>query len=81
MVAGAISGALCTPMDVIKTRIQDTPTGKQPPEFLKCGRDILRDEGLKSLFKGTGPRMVVIGCLFSVTQAFYELGLGKKIVG
>lgn len=80
MVAGAIAGALSTPTDVIKTRLQDLPEG-QTMSWVNCVKMTYKEEGgLKPFFKGTGPRMVCIGSLFAVAQAFYELGIGKKML-
>ena len=80
MIAGAVAGALSTPTDVIKTRLQDLPPG-ETMSWLKCVKLTYQNEGgLKPFFKGTGPRMVCIGSLFAVAQGFYELGLGKKVL-
>jgi solute carrier family 25 glutamate transporter 18/22 len=80
MIAGAVAGALSTPTDVIKTRLQDLPPG-ETMSWLKCVKLTYQNEGgLKPFFKGTGPRMVCIGSLFAVAQGFYELGIGKKVL-
>ena len=80
MISGAIAGALSTPTDVVKTRLQDLPAG-QTMSWMACVKQTYQTEGgIKPFFKGTGPRMICIGSLFAVAQAFYELGIGKKVV-
>lgn len=80
MAAGMVGGAVSTPFDVVKTRLQDLPAG-QKMSWIKCVSETYKNEGAVSFFKGTGPRMVCIGALFAVAQGFYELGIGQKMVG
>ncbi|KAK6938238.1 Mitochondrial substrate/solute carrier [Dillenia turbinata] len=59
--AGAITGAVTTPLDVIKTRLMVQGTSNQYKGVIDCVRTIVRDEGTSSLFKGLGPRVMWIG--------------------
>ncbi|MEI8365159.1 MAG: MC/SLC25 family protein [Parachlamydiaceae bacterium] len=53
--AGALSGALTVPIDVIKTRMQRDLEGKYPT-IRKTVHTLIREEGLASLMKGIGIR-------------------------
>ncbi|KAI5654600.1 hypothetical protein M9H77_31787 [Catharanthus roseus] len=59
--AGAITGAITTPLDVIKTRLMIQGSAKQYEGILHCVRSIAREEGTCALFKGLGPRVLWIG--------------------
>ncbi|XP_071921078.1 S-adenosylmethionine carrier 1, chloroplastic/mitochondrial-like isoform X2 [Coffea arabica] len=59
--AGAITGAITTPLDVIKTRLMVQGSAKQYEGILHCVGTIVREEGTSSLFKGIGPRVLWIG--------------------
>lgn len=68
--AGALAAGLDTPADTIKTRLQNgqgryTGVGH-------CFRTILKEEGWGALFRGTLPRVLIIGPLFSITFAMFE---------
>ncbi|KAG9150065.1 hypothetical protein Leryth_021555 [Lithospermum erythrorhizon] len=59
--AGAITGAITTPLDVIKTRLMIQGSAKQYNNIAHCIRTIVREEGTSTLFKGMGPRILWIG--------------------
>ncbi|XP_052190311.1 S-adenosylmethionine carrier 1, chloroplastic/mitochondrial-like [Diospyros lotus] len=59
--AGAITGAITTPLDVIKTRLMVQGSGKQYKGIFDCVGTIVGEEGTPALFKGIGPRVVWIG--------------------
>ncbi|KAL3513965.1 hypothetical protein ACH5RR_026682 [Cinchona calisaya] len=59
--AGAITGAITTPLDVIKTRLMVQGSAKQYEGILHCVDTIVREEGTSALFKGLGPRVLWIG--------------------
>jgi solute carrier family 25 (mitochondrial carnitine/acylcarnitine transporter), member 20/29 len=65
LVAGSISGCagvlVCHPFDVIRTRIQ---ISKQNKGALACLRDVIKESGVKGLYKG------ILGPLFA--QAIYK---------
>uniref|UniRef100_A0A803QU40 S-adenosylmethionine transporter n=1 Tax=Cannabis sativa TaxID=3483 RepID=A0A803QU40_CANSA len=59
--AGAITGAITTPLDVIKTRLMVQGSAKQYKGICDCVRSIMREEGSHIFFKGTAPRVLWIG--------------------
>ena len=78
-VAGTLAGApaafLCTPADVIKTRMQTfrkENTNKQP-KMLGTARDILKNEGWTAFFKGGGWRVFRSSPQFGITLLSFEL--------
>ncbi|KAF8105339.1 hypothetical protein N665_0158s0023 [Sinapis alba] len=60
-VAGAVTGVLTTPLDVIKTRLMVQGAGNQYKGVSDCVKTILREEGSSALWKGMGPRVLWIG--------------------
>ncbi|PON52682.1 Mitochondrial substrate/solute carrier [Parasponia andersonii] len=59
--AGAITGAITTPLDVIKTRLMVQGSAKQYKGICDCVRTIMRQEGNRVFFKGAAPRVLWIG--------------------
>ncbi|EOY16844.1 hypothetical protein QUC31_001227 [Theobroma cacao] len=59
--AGAITGAVTTPLDVIKTRLMVQGSAKQYKGIFDCVRTIVKEEGTHALLKGIGPRVLWIG--------------------
>ncbi|XP_057974503.1 S-adenosylmethionine carrier 1, chloroplastic/mitochondrial-like isoform X1 [Malania oleifera] len=59
--AGAITGAMTTPLDVIKTRMMVQGSANQYRGIFDCVRTIIREEGTPALLKGIGPRVLWIG--------------------
>ncbi|OVA10614.1 Mitochondrial carrier protein [Macleaya cordata] len=59
--AGAITGAITTPLDVIKTRLMVQGSANQYKGILDCVQTIVREEGPPALLKGIGPRVLWIG--------------------
>jgi len=59
--AGSFSGVCSTvlfqPLDLIKTRIQTRPTGKQPLTVASVARSVMRSEGVLGLWRGLGPSL------------------------
>lgn len=49
--AGAITGAITTPLDVIKTRLMIQGPEKQYEGIFHCVHSILSEEGTSALFK------------------------------
>jgi solute carrier family 25 S-adenosylmethionine transporter 26 len=69
-VAGGFTGAVTTPLDVVKTRLMTSPdlyTG-----VVQCVRRTVAEEGTVALLKGIEPRVMWIalggGCFFSVLE-------------
>ncbi|KAM7266328.1 hypothetical protein ACFE04_004225 [Oxalis oulophora] len=59
--AGAITGAVTTPLDVIKTRLMVQGSTSQYKGIFDCARTIVREEGSHALLKGLGARVLWIG--------------------
>ncbi|XP_060910425.1 electrogenic aspartate/glutamate antiporter SLC25A12, mitochondrial-like [Labrus mixtus] len=79
LTAGAIAGvpaaSLVTPADVIKTRLQVAARAGQTSYngVIDCFRKILKEEGFKAFWKGTGARVFRSSPQFGVTLVTYEL--------
>ena len=73
--AGTFSAASVTPADVIKTRLQAKPAPGQVPYtgIADCYSRIVAQEGHSALFRGAGPRVIVIAPLFAIALAVYEV--------
>ncbi|KAL4575266.1 hypothetical protein LXL04_022108 [Taraxacum kok-saghyz] len=76
--AGAITGAITTPLDVIKTRLMIQGSGNQYKGIVDCVQTIVREEGPPALLKGIGPRVLWIGIGGSIF--FGVLERTKKIL-
>ncbi|XP_076905927.1 S-adenosylmethionine carrier 1, chloroplastic/mitochondrial-like isoform X3 [Bidens hawaiensis] len=59
--AGAITGAVTTPLDVIKTRLMVQGSANQYRSISHCVGTILKEEGPSAFLKGIGPRVMWIG--------------------
>ncbi|XP_027179077.1 S-adenosylmethionine carrier 1, chloroplastic/mitochondrial [Coffea eugenioides] len=59
--AGALTGAITTPLDVIKTRLMVQGSTNQYRGVFDCVQAIVREEGPPALLKGIGPRVLWIG--------------------
>lgn len=59
--AGALTGAITTPLDVIKTRLMIQGSANQYKGIVDCVQTIVREEGPPALLKGIGPRVLWIG--------------------
>lgn len=59
--AGALTGAITTPLDVIKTRLMVQGSASQYKGIFDCVQTIVREEGPPALLKGIGPRVMWIG--------------------
>ncbi|XP_050211624.1 S-adenosylmethionine carrier 1, chloroplastic/mitochondrial-like [Mercurialis annua] len=59
--AGAITAALTTPLDVVKTRLMLQGSSKQYNGVFDCFRTIVKEEGAHALLKGIVPRVLWIG--------------------
>jgi len=78
--AGLITVYLTMPFDVVKTRLQQSPSAshvaKSKQNIVSCAVDVVKKEGVKSLWKGTTPRLTRL--IFSGGIAFtvYETVVG-----
>lgn len=59
--AGAITGAITTPLDVLKTRLMTQGSASQYNGVIGCAQTIIIEEGPAALLKGLGPRVLWIG--------------------
>ena len=64
---------IVTPIDVIKTRVQATKGSVMESSFSKMFITLLKNEGVKSLFKGATMRMCVQAPMFSIMTTAFEL--------
>ncbi|XP_023534780.1 S-adenosylmethionine carrier 1, chloroplastic/mitochondrial [Cucurbita pepo subsp. pepo] len=75
--AGALTGAVTTPLDVIKTRLMVQGSANQYKGIIDCVQTIVREEGPPALLKGIGPRVLWIGIggsiFFSVLESTKRL--------
>jgi len=72
-ISGALSSGLCTPADVIKTRLQVKGGTKKYGGIVGCYRTIVEQEGYAALYKGVGPRMAVVAPLFGISLLAFEV--------
>ncbi|KAI3427515.1 uncharacterized protein J3R85_009572, partial [Psidium guajava] len=59
--AGALTGAITTPLDVIKTRLMTQGPSNQYRGIFDCVQTVVREEGPSALLKGIEPRVLWIG--------------------
>jgi solute carrier family 25 (mitochondrial S-adenosylmethionine transporter), member 26 len=65
--AGAITGVLTTPLDVLKTRLMTQGATGRYRGIVDCTTKIVQEEGVATLFRGWEPRVLWIGlggCVF-----------------
>lgn len=78
LLAGTLAGApaayLSTPMDMVKTRLQDlTVSGaEQAMNPIDCAKEIVREEGWQTLFTGGVARVARSAPQFGVTLLVYD---------
>lgn len=76
--AGTLAAVLTVPADVVKTRRQTTAgmgagVGKRQGSPGDIVRLILRDEGMRGMFRGVGPRVVKVAPSCAIMMGSYEL--------
>ncbi|KAL4451237.1 hypothetical protein ABPG77_009309 [Micractinium sp. CCAP 211/92] len=59
--AGAVTGLVTTPLDVLKTRLMLDGAKGQYKGVLDCATKIIREEGTAAMFRGWEPRVMWIG--------------------
>ena len=70
--AGSFAGFTVTPFDVLKTRLMTFSVQEQTPSTLSVFQEILRDEGLRGLYRGAMMRMIYLGVGGSAFFGIYE---------
>ncbi|CAA6669062.1 unnamed protein product [Spirodela intermedia] len=68
--SGAIATALTNPVEVLKVRVQMNSNSRGGP--INEVRKIVREEGLRALWKGVGPAMARAGALTASQLATYD---------
>jgi solute carrier family 25 S-adenosylmethionine transporter 26 len=71
-IAGGISAALTTPLDVLKTRVMLAEAGTNR-SLSRIFRSIYRERGLPGLFAGVSPRVFWISMGGAIFFGFYDL--------
>jgi len=61
-----------TPMDVVKTRLQESGGSTRYKGIPDCFSKISKQEGIRALFKGAVPRMCVVAPLFGISLVAFE---------
>eukprot|EP00271_Cylindrocystis_brebissonii_P008947 TRINITY_DN23505_c0_g1_i1.p1 TRINITY_DN23505_c0_g1~~TRINITY_DN23505_c0_g1_i1.p1 ORF type:complete len:402 (-),score=65.13 TRINITY_DN23505_c0_g1_i1:656-1861(-) len=59
--AGSLTGAITTPLDVIKTRLMTQGSTGRYLGVIDCVRKTIAEEGMSAMCKGMGPRVIWIG--------------------
>jgi hypothetical protein len=75
--AGAVSAAIVTPADMLKTNIQRGMNGDM--RFFEYAKDIFKRRGMAMLFSGWQARVAVIAPLYGIVSLAFEVQ--KKILG
>lgn len=75
VLAGSLAGAATCPLDVVRTRLQieKDPSRVMMMTSRKTLLEVLRNEGIKGLFTGLGPRVARAGPSVGIVVSFYEL--------
>ena len=80
-IAGSCSTVLNHPFDVIKSNIQSNETQKKI-NIYKCSKQLIKENGVLSLFNGLNARFIRTGIAQGVTFVVYEnfISLYKKYI-
>lgn len=70
--AGAISAALTTPLDVVKTRLMTRVGTEGSRTVLGTMREVVAEEGLTGLYRGIGPRVLHSACFAALGYCAFE---------
>lgn len=71
--AGATSSGICTPFDVVKTRLQVSGASERYNGMMDCCKKVFQNEGMLALYKGCGPRMMVVAPLFGISLVAFDV--------
>lgn len=75
--AGMVAASCTAPLDVVKTRLQSTRHGATT-STVSVLRSIVRDEGIKGLWRGNQARMLKVAPQYAIMISCYEIG--KKMM-
>ncbi|KAL6853955.1 hypothetical protein ACP4OV_019984 [Aristida adscensionis] len=70
--AGAISAALTTPLDVVKTRLMTRVGTQGSRSVVGTMREVVAEEGLVGLSRGIGPRVLHSACFAALGYCAFE---------
>lgn len=70
--AGAISAALTTPLDVVKTRLMTRVGTEGSRTVVGTMREVVAEEGLMGLSRGIGPRVLHSACFAALGYCAFE---------
>lgn len=70
-IAGSLAGAIDTPADGIKTRLQNGEN--KYSGIIDCFTKVYANEGIKGLFRGVTARVLIISPFFGITMLCYEM--------
>ncbi|KAF8646836.1 hypothetical protein HU200_065639 [Digitaria exilis] len=70
--AGAISAALTTPLDVVKTRLMTRVGTQGSRTVLGTMKEVVAEEGLVGLSRGIGPRVLHSACFAAIGYCAFE---------
>ena len=70
--AGSFAGFTVTPFDVLKTKLMTYSVQEQTPRTIEVFREIMKEEGVKGLYRGAGMRMIYLGVGGSAFFGIYE---------
>ncbi len=68
--AGGVSVLLFQGLDVVKSRMQGLDADKYR-SALNCAREMLQTEGVRSFYKGVGPRLARVCSEVAITMTLY----------
>uniref|UniRef100_A0A7S3A1G4 Mitochondrial carrier protein n=1 Tax=Rhodosorus marinus TaxID=101924 RepID=A0A7S3A1G4_9RHOD len=71
-VAGMVGGAATTPLDVVKTRLMTQGSTRTYKGALDCVKQTVQAEGIPGLFRGVGPRVLLIAPSCAIFFVAYE---------
>ncbi|TRY87841.1 hypothetical protein DNTS_007649, partial [Danionella cerebrum] len=79
--AGICNWAVATPPDVLKSRFQTAPEGRYPNGFRDVLRELIREEGVRSLYKGFSAVMLRAFPANAACFLGFELGMKSSVTG
>ena len=71
-VAGSFAGFTVTPFDVLKTKLMTYSVKEITPSTLSVLQEVLKEDGIKGLYRGAGLRMIYLGVGGSAFFGIYE---------